>query len=347
MANLRIYETSSEQLRFELLLKSHPTDALFSVLERNKPKSIGKEQYQLDTILGIGRALGSRASLDAYDQHGFPLVIRAVQYSLREKDTSVLEELIREGMPLKATDPSGATPLMWCAFSGNELLLDYMLSIPAFRQTINKEDKITRKTALEYSVDINLNAVRLRNFRKLIEAGAEPNHTNSSHTSLLMKMANRRQTKMVSVLLEYPSVIENINAKDDKGNTAIIYAVMAISGLNIDSATDALRIQSEDYKPLAMIKKLTKYGADPEIANKEEKNALFYAKSIKSIPESAGPSLRDMVLEALGSKVYTPNAAVAAIMKEMRRSDAVVEKQKHSDAVVEKQKPRSRSKRSV
>ena len=276
-------ELESSEKIFNGFLARSPDLALFYVTDRDIEirKRVGFKSslefldvLENDNIIKFGKALKEKANLNAEDEHGFPLFIRVVQHSIREKGITLLKYVIGKGIKTDAEDQGKGTGLMWAAFSGNTEILDYMRTVPSIIKTINHEDT-SGNTALFYALGIasTPKAYRLENFEKLIASGADPAHVNKSGSSLLMQKILSKQYEVVNVLLQNQSVIESINRQDSKGNTAVIYATQVATSTDSNAAAQRDLLK----KRLIVMKNLIINGADPSISNKAEKNAFSYA----------------------------------------------------------------------
>jgi len=151
-----------------------------------------------------------------------------------------------------------------------------------------------------YGCTALLNAARNSNnfsvFEKLVQAKADVNATCAGSKSALMFIAAHakpdnnpeEQIKKASYLVKNGA---NINAADDDGNTALMYAVgnqadnrfilnLINDGANINAANKmqetALWIAVRQEKEPATLKLLLEYGADPNIKDVKGETPLWY-----------------------------------------------------------------------
>lgn len=99
----------------------------------------------------------------------------------------------------------------------------------------------------------------------LLKAGADVNAENSWRITPINLAMLKHHHGIVKHLLNIPDV--DVNCKDDKGRTLLTFALMELND-----------------KTVEFVKFLLEKGADPNILDIEEQNALHYLAATKKFP---------------------------------------------------------------
>jgi len=159
------------------------------------------------------------ADVKPRDKDGNTALIRAAKSprSWDEKQEALIPYLLEKGADVNVHSAKGETPLMFTAQEGNSALLDLLKK----GAEVDARDA-DGNTALLYATTEFVRWEQRRAGEALIEAGADPNAVNNAGETPLLRAARQYETEGVQILLDHKA---NINAKDSKGQTALMRAI--------------------------------------------------------------------------------------------------------------------------
>jgi len=134
------------------------------------------------------------------------------KFYLFAKDFQKILKLILAGANVNCQNDIGITPLMWAAMQGHKYVAKMLINASA---NINIEDQFRNDALLWASINDNKNIAKL-----LINNGAYINHQNNYMYTALMWAIDNNNKDMIKMLINKKTI--NLNAKDDKGRTALM-----------------------------------------------------------------------------------------------------------------------------
>jgi ankyrin repeat protein len=174
-------------------------------------------------------------------------------------DLTRVRSFVERGIPADSRDPSGIPIVAWAASSGNQDLVEYLMS---------KGAQLCAKDFLLSPLEMAANSQDLKMMRFLISKGANVDRRNSAGSTPLLTACLKQQTDVVRVLLEAGA---DVNAKNDKGITPLMAAVRGGRG----------EFTKEDHNMLGqdpeIPRMLLERGVNPAAADNEGKRVLEHA----------------------------------------------------------------------
>ncbi|MBR4682018.1 MAG: ankyrin repeat domain-containing protein [Elusimicrobiaceae bacterium] len=260
-------------------------------------KQGGREAFLEASHLGIGENVqqllnaGINVSQEDKDE--------ALRLACPEANIEVVEVLLAAGANVNAKDKNGKTALMYTTPYGyyeENLSKKVMEKLIAARADVNAANK-NGKTVLMYITNTFNDYTSV--VTKLLKAGSDINATDNKGRTVLLdfigKLEERKETLSDEAQMfgdeNYPNIKEfidylqtlikagaNVNAKDNNGSTALIYATKAKSG---------------NYEGIVSV--LLKAGADVNAKDNDGKTAIKLA-------QEAGNTKIVELLKAAGAK---------------------------------------------
>lgn len=239
--------------------------------------------------IDIIEKLITSADLNASDNDGYTVLDYAVMlYS----DANIIDLLVRHGADVNAADENGCTVLMGASLDKNP---DFIERLIKYGADINARDN-DGTSALGYATMYNENPYVSE---CLINLGAGVAEGNSS--ILINAAVNNSNPDIIDLLVKHGA---NVNAKNDRGATALILAAGRASNPDV-------------------LEHLVEQGADINGKLDNGSTALSYAAALNSSPE-----IIDRLIQ-LGADVHAKSdtgATALAVAAELNKNPQVIER---------------------
>ena len=179
--------------------------------------------------------------------------------AIQKSNTGTVRELIKDGVDVNSSDEYGLKPLMHAIalntkeIGSNRIIINYLIKAGA-----DVNARITDVNSDANVLTIAAGSGTLAKVKTLLDAGAEV-LVDASGCTVLMEAASNAGADCAKILKLFLKLGENVNAKSNKGETALIYAA-------INGCLEAAEI-------------LINAGADVNVKDCDGKTALDYAIS--------------------------------------------------------------------